>query len=80
MRYITSTPEDSYHVTFQTSESKPSLVFVEPLTDTTKQEGALLDDKGAKGIRTTNEHWDVTVINRLGQERPHCTGDHCFKP
>ena len=56
MRYITSTSEDSYHVTFQTSESKPSLVFVEPLTETTKQEGALLDDKDAKGICTTNEH------------------------
>ena len=53
--YITSTPEDSYRVTFQTSESKPSLAFVEPLTETTKQEGALLDDKDAKGICTTNE-------------------------
>lgn len=56
MRYITSTPEDSYHVTFQTSESKPSLVFVGSLTETTKQEGALLDAKDAKGICTTNEH------------------------
>ena len=56
MRYTTSTPEESYHVTFQTSESKPSLVFVEPLNETTKQEGASLDDKEAKSICTTNEH------------------------